>query len=128
MIRNLLTPDKKQTLYWTLTIMKWIVKGEKNYSRIIISTWWKFWIEPPFFRDYCSNITVSNNFFANFNCTIVNPALVTIVNNIWLGGSSTIVPGVTIGDNTVIGAGSIVTNKSGNEVAVENPCRIIKNI
>ena len=53
----------------------------------------------------------------------------TIGNNVWIGGSVTILPGVTIGDNTTIGAGSVVTKDiPANVVAVGNPCRVIRNI
>lgn len=47
--------------------------------------------------------------------------------NVWIGGGAIILPGVTIGDNSVVGAGSIV-NKSipQNSVAVGNPCKVIK--
>lgn len=50
-------------------------------------------------------------------------------NNVWIGGNVVVLPGVTIGDNVVIGAGSIV-NKDipSNTVAVGNPCKVIKNI
>lgn len=50
-------------------------------------------------------------------------------NNVWIGGSAAVLPGVTIGDNTVIGAGSVV-NKDipPNSVAVGNPCKVIKKI
>ena len=54
---------------------------------------------------------------------------VTIGNNVWIGGSTTICPGVTIGDNVVIGAGSVVTKDiPSNVVAVGNPARIIKHL
>ncbi len=54
---------------------------------------------------------------------------ITIGDNVWIGGSCIILPGVTIGKNTVIGAGSIVTkNIPDNVVAVGNPCRVIKDI
>lgn len=56
-------------------------------------------------------------------------APVTIGNNVWIGGSSVILPGVTIDDNVTIGAGSVVTKSiPKNCVAVGNPCRIIRNI
>ena len=49
---------------------------------------------------------------------------VTIGNNVWIGGSSTILGGVTIGDNSVIGAGSVVTRDiPENTIAFGNPCR-----
>lgn len=52
-----------------------------------------------------------------------------IGNNVWIGGGASILPGVTIGDNSVIGAGSVV-NKDipANVVAVGNPCRVIKKL
>ncbi|HBJ12124.1 MAG TPA: maltose acetyltransferase [Clostridiales bacterium] len=52
-----------------------------------------------------------------------------IGNNVWIGGNVCVMPGVTIGDNTVIGAGSVVTKEiPSNVVAVGNPCRVIKKI
>lgn len=52
---------------------------------------------------------------------------VTIGNNVWIGGNSVILPGVHIGDNAVIGAGSIVTKDiPANVLAVGNPCRVIR--
>lgn len=54
---------------------------------------------------------------------------ITIGNNVWIGAHVTVLPGVSIGDNTVIGAGSVV-NKSipANVVAVGNPCKVVKGI
>lgn len=54
---------------------------------------------------------------------------ITVGNNVWIGGNVCVLPGVTIGDNVVIGAGSIV-NKDipSNTVAVGNPCKVIKEI
>lgn len=50
-------------------------------------------------------------------------------NNVWIGGNVVVLPGVSIGDNVVIGAGSVVTKDiPSNSVAVGNPCRVIKNI
>lgn len=54
---------------------------------------------------------------------------VTIDDNVWIGGGVIILPGVTIGKNSVIGAGSVVTKSiPANSVAVGNPCRIIREI
>ncbi len=50
-------------------------------------------------------------------------------NNVWFGGHVTVLPGVTIGDNSVIGAGSVVTKDiPANVLAFGNPCRIIRQI
>ncbi len=49
--------------------------------------------------------------------------------NCWIGAGALILPGVTIGDNTVIGAGSVVTKDiPANVVAVGNPCRVLREI
>lgn len=49
--------------------------------------------------------------------------------NVWIGGQVTVLPGVTIGDNSVIGAGSVVTRDvPANVVAVGNPCQVIRTI
>ncbi len=54
---------------------------------------------------------------------------VTIGNNVWIGGSVTILPGVSIGDNVSIGAGSVVVNDiPSNTIAVGNPCKAIKQL
>ncbi len=123
------------------------------------------WINPPFYCDYGFNIEVGKNFFANYNCTIIDVAKVVIGNNVlfapnvsvytaghpihpimrqseyeygisvnigdnvWIGGNSIILPGVHIGSNTVIGAGSVVTKDIPDwVVACGNPCRVIRKI
>ena len=49
--------------------------------------------------------------------------------NCWLGAGVLIMPGITIGDNVVIGAGSVVTKDiPSNVVAVGNPCRILREV
>lgn len=54
---------------------------------------------------------------------------VTIGNNVWIGGSVTICPGVNIGDNTVFGAGSVVTHDLPSDVvAAGNPCKVIRKL
>lgn len=54
---------------------------------------------------------------------------VKIYDGAWLGGGVVVLPGVTIGRNSVIGAGSVVTRSvPDNCVAVGNPCRVIKKI
>lgn len=54
---------------------------------------------------------------------------VRIGRNCWLGAGVMVLPGVTIGDNTVIGAGSVVTKDiPANAIAAGSPCRVIREI
>lgn len=122
-------------------------------------------INPPFYCDYGKHIEVGKNFFANYNCTIIDVAKVkigdncqfapnvsiytaghpvhpvarnsmyeygievTVGDNVWIGGNTVIMPGVNIGSNTVIGAGSVVTKDIPDwVVAAGNPCKVIREI
>lgn len=122
-------------------------------------------IEQPFNCDYGYNISVGNNFYANYNLVILDEAKVTfgdnvfiapncgfytaghpidaydrnkgleyarpitVGNDVWFGAQVCVLPGVTIGSNCVIGAGSVVTRDiPDNSVAVGNPCRVIRRI
>ena len=54
---------------------------------------------------------------------------ITIGEDVWIGGSAIICPGVTIGDRSVIGAGSVVTkNIPSDVIAAGNPCKVIRKI
>ena len=92
-----------------------------------------------------THIYVGDNTMIGPNVTIataghpIDPALrdvqaqfnmeVLIGRNVWIGGGCVLLPGVSIGDNTVIGAGSIVTKDiPANVVAYGNPCRVIREI
>lgn len=123
------------------------------------------WIEPPFYFSYGKNINIGDNFYANFNLTIVDDHTVTIGNNVmiapnvtisvtghpvhytlrangemfsfpvvigdnvWIGSHAVINPGVKIGDNSVIGAGSVVTKDIPPDVVAAGvPCRILREI
>ena len=108
----------------------------------------KFLINQPFRCDYGKQISIGKRFFANFNFTVLDEACVTIGDdcfigpnvsiytachstdpNVWIGGSVTILPGVNIGDNVTIGAGSVVVGDiPPNTVAVGSPCKVIKNL
>ena len=122
-------------------------------------------INPPFYCDYGTHIEVGKNFFANYNCTILDVAKVkigdncmlapnvaiytaghplhpdtrnsgyeygkevTIGDNCWIGGNSVICPGVHIGNDVVIGAGSVVTRDiPDGSIAAGSPCRVIRRI
>lgn len=52
-----------------------------------------------------------------------------IGNNVWIGANVSVLPGVTIGNNTIIGAGSVVNKDIPSDViAVGNPCRVMRKI
>lgn len=54
---------------------------------------------------------------------------VIIKDNVWIGGGAIILPGVTISENAVIGAGSVVNRSVPSDcVAVGNPCRVIRRV
>lgn len=123
------------------------------------------WIEPPIHFAYGSNIYIGDNFYSNFNLTIVDDYTVTIGDNVliapnvtisvtghpvhyelrkngemysfpvtigdyvWIGSNVVINPGVTIGENSVIGAGSVVTKDiPPNVVAAGVPCKVLREI
>ena len=128
-------------------------------------------VNPPFFVDYGTNITLGDNCFVNMNCTLLDTGRIKIGENtllgpdvkiytaqhpldgaerfwreadgtmaiktatrpvtigryVWVGGGAIILPGVTIGDNAVIGAGSVVTEDiPANAIACGNPCTVKK--
>ena len=122
-------------------------------------------VNKPFHCDYGSNIYVGENFYANFNLTIldvnkviigddvmmgpnvsiytaghpVDPEVrktglefgleVKIGNNVWVGGNVVINPGLTIGDNTIIASGAVVTKSFGSNLIIGgNPARVIRAI
>lgn len=122
-------------------------------------------IEQPFRCDYGENIFAGDNFWVNYNLTVLDVGRVTfgdnvliapnvsiytaghpihpdsrnscyeygidvtVGNNCWIGGNAVICPGVHIGDNVVIGAGSVVTKDIPSDtVAAGNPCRVIRKI
>lgn len=54
---------------------------------------------------------------------------ITVGDNVWIGGHVSVMPGVTIGSNTVIGSGSVVTKDIPSGVlAYGNPCRVVREI
>lgn len=54
---------------------------------------------------------------------------ITVGNSVWFGGHVTVLPGVTLGDRVVVGAGSVVTKSFGSDVVIAgNPARIIRRL
>lgn len=121
-------------------------------------------IEHNFHCDLGYNIHVGKNFYAGYNCTILDMAEVRIGddcmigpnvgiytaghsiapkdrnksgyaipikigNNVWIGGSCVILPGITIGDNSIIAGGSVVTKDvPPNIIVAGNPAKPLKAI
>ena len=106
-------------------------------------------------ENFCSNwnltmldvcpITIGKNAMLGPNCQFLTPlhpldpvernsgieygAPIKIGDNFWAGGGVTILPGVTLGDNVVVGAGAVVTKSFGDNVVLAgNPAKIIKEI
>ena len=76
---------------------------------------------------YNNFLTTSSHDFSDWGTLIVKP--IVIGDNVWITTNCIILPGVTIGSNTVIGAGSVVTNDIPSGVlAAGNPCRVIRAI
>lgn len=123
------------------------------------------YIEPPLRANWGKHTYIGDNFYANFNLTLVDDTTITIGNhvmfgpnvvlttaghpvdpdrrrnvaqfnipitiedNVWIGANVVVLPGVTVGENSVIGAGSVVTKDiPANVVAVGNPCRVLRDI
>ena len=76
---------------------------------------------------YRNIIITSTHDINNFSTVVAKP--VSIGNNCWITTNVTILPGVTIGDNCIIGAGSVVTSDiPSNVFAAGNPCNVIRQI
>lgn len=93
----------------------------------------------------CADVVFGDNVFIGPNCGFYtaghpidaeqrNSGLeyakpIKIGSDVWIGGNVCVMPGVTIGDNVVIGGGSVVVNDiPSGTVAVGNPCKVIRKI
>ena len=108
-------------------------------------------IGEDFFANYglvildCAPVRFGRNCFIGPQCgiyTAVHPAdpvqraagleyarPVTVGNDVWMGGHVTVLPGVSIGDGSIIGAGSVVTRDvPAGVVAAGNPCRVLRAV
>ncbi|WP_026391471.1 sugar O-acetyltransferase [Haploplasma modicum] len=105
-------------------------------------------INKPFYVDYGSNIEIGNNFFANFNCTMLDVCKITIGNNVMLASNVALYTAthpldknvrnsglelgypITIGDNVWIG-GNVVINPGvtiGNNTVIGSGSVVVKDI
>lgn len=59
----------------------------------------------------------------------MHPARIVIGRNVWIGSNVTVLPGVTIGDNSVVAAASVVTKDvPGNSIVVGSPARVVRSV
>ena len=73
------------------------------------------------------NCTVLTNTHDVYERAVITCKPVRIKRNVWIGANATILPGVTIGENAVVGAGSVVTKDvPDNAVVAGNPARLIR--
>lgn len=73
-------------------------------------------------------ITENHGLTPQMRRTLISKPIV-LKNNVWIGAGATVLPGVTIGENSVVGAGAVVTKDvPANTVVAGNPARIIKKI
>jgi len=142
------TPDKVRELFSELTASKiddscFIIppfytefgKNIKMGKEVFINTCCHFQdnggIEIGDGTMFGNNVTIATlnhdiNPETRYNAT---PKPVKIGKKVWLGSNCTVLPGVTIGDNSIIGAGSVVVKSiPANAIAVGNPAKVIKYI
>lgn len=101
----------------------------EQLKRMLGSVGERVWIAKTFNCDCGKNIHIGSDFTGNHNLTILDIREVHIGDDVWIGGNVTILPGVTIGNRAVIGAGAVVTEDiPADSVAVGAPARVIRTI
>ncbi|MEO3667949.1 sugar O-acetyltransferase [Lactiplantibacillus plantarum] len=141
-------------------------KSQQIIKRLFGATGDKIEVHATFRCDYGYNLFVGEDFFANYDCVILDVAPIRIgkhcllgpkvqiysVNHpddpqlrrngamgigksvnlgddLWVGGGAIICPGVTLGNNVIVAAGSVVTKSFGDNVVVGgNPARVIREL
>lgn len=149
---NQLSPEKIEERKNILKQVLGKIKGEFNIEQPFMCDYgYNIKIGENFYANHnliildCNNVTFGDNVFIGPNCafyTAIHPLdaktrneglesakAITVGNNVWFGGNVVVLPNVKIGDNSVIGAGSVVTKDiPANSLAVGNPCKVIKTI
>lgn len=156
---------KKKCYQYNLLSPEKLMERNNILSEILGKTGKIFLIEQPFLCDYGYNIELGENFCANHNLVILDPAKVIfgdnvmvgpncgfyttthplnpilrnkgyqqakpiyVKDNVWICSNVVVLGGVTIGENSVIAAGSVVTKDiPPNALAMGNPCKVVKSL
>lgn len=119
----------------TISLAENLVLGENTLNN--------FQSSGTYFQNFSAKITLGDNCYvapnvgiitANHNPENLNEHLqgenVIIGNSCWIGMNSVILPGVSLGENTIVGAGSVVTKSflEGNVIIAGNPAKVIRRI
>lgn len=81
------------------------------------------------YAQIAANVQLISNNHDLENRSVITCKPVHICRRVWIGAGSTILPGVTVGENSVVGAGSVVTHDvEPNTIVAGNPARVIKRI
>lgn len=125
--RNLVGINRACTLITQKKNSKIIIGNNSGFSGTVISS--------------ALSVKIGNNVKCGANTQIIDsdwhfedyrsgqPSEINIEDNVWLGINTIVLKGVTIGENTVIGANSVVSHSiPSNVIAAGNPCKVIKSI
>ena len=99
-----------------------------NYNLVILDTAKVKFGDNVFIGPNCGFYTPNHPRDAKLRATgIQNSKPITVGNNVWIGGNVTVLGGVKIGDNVIVGAGSVVTKDlPSNTICCGVPCKVIK--
>jgi len=74
-----------------------------------------------------NNVVIGRHSALLTHCPIKGPQPVRVGNNVWIGFGAIVLPGVKIGDNCIVGGGSVVTNDiEPNSIVAGNPARVLR--
>ena len=101
-----------------------------NHNLVILDAAPVVFGEHVFIAPNCGFYTAAHPFdVAQRNAELEYAKPIRVGSNVWIGGNVCVLPGVTVGDNTVIGAGSVVNRDiPAGVLAVGNPCRPVRSL